>query len=357
VTPLSGLAFSDLPGWPDDDHAAALTVFRRSAARLIAAPPSDAWTPAARAALALPEAVDADTARRCFETWFVPTPVDPTPAAPPFLTGYYEPEPDGARVASERFRVPLHARPADLIDVTAANRPSGLPAELTAARLSDGGPTPYHTRAEIEDGALDGRGLELAYVADPVDAFLIHVQGSCRLRLADSAVLRLGYAGKAGHPYTSIGRLLVERGVIRREAMTGAVLVAWLRDHPAEGRALMRENRSYIFFRELTGLDPALGPVGAAGGQLTAGRSLAVDHAVHAYGTPVWLDAELPLGPGGGMTPFRRLMLAEDTGSAIVGPARGDIFIGSGRAAGDIAGRIRHEARRFVTLVPNPNRI
>lgn len=358
---------TELPGWAADDHAAAFVAFRRSAEIIAATPPAparltgdaEAWVTVARAALALPDPVTAEVARQFFETWFVAQPA--AAGLAPFLTGYFEPELEGARHATARFQVPLHARPADLVAVTEANRPPNWPADRVFARLSDSGLTPYDSRAAIEDGALADRGLELVYLADPVDAFLAQVQGSCRVRLVvgpgAGATLRLAYDGKTGHPYTSIGRLLIERGLIAAERMTGDVLAAWLRANPAEGRALMRENQSYIFFREQTDLDPTLGAVAAGGVPLTPGRSLAVDAREHAYGAPIWLDADLPLGVEGATTSVRRLMVAQDTGSAIVGPARGDLFVGCGSAAGRVAGAIRHAARGFTVFVPKPNRI
>jgi membrane-bound lytic murein transglycosylase A len=349
---------ADLPGWAEDDHVAAFIAFRRSARRIAADPAApSSWRAVAEAALALPEQPDAATARAFFEASFDASVVDAGPAAPPFLTGYYEPELPGSRMATRDFPTPLYSRPDDLMDVTDANRPAGFPENLAFARLSDSGLTPYHDRAAIEDGALAGRGLELVHLADAVAAYFVHVQGSCRVRLDDGTVLRLAYAAKAGHPYTSIGRLLIERGIIPVDAMTGAALAVWLRANPAEGRALMRENRSYVFFAEQTGLDPDLGAIGAGGVPLTPGRSLAIDHTVHRYGAPVWLDADLPLGAEGALRPFRRLMVAQDTGSAIVGPARGDVFIGCGAEAEQIAGRIRHSARAFVVFVPKPNRV
>jgi membrane-bound lytic murein transglycosylase A len=280
-----------------------------------------------------------------------------TTTAAGFLTGYFEPELVGARRRSDAFPVPLLARPDDLVAVDADSRPADLDlAYAFARRHPDGRLTPYFDRAAIEDGALAGRGLELVWLADPVDAFFVHVQGSCRIRLDDGGTLRLAYDGKAGHPYTSIGRLLIEAGVAAPEAMTADVLARWLRDHPAEGRALMRRNRSYIFFAVQSDLDPALGAVAGGGVPLTPGRSIAVDRAVTGYGAPVWLDADLPLGPNGAATAWRRLTVAQDTGSAIVGRARADLFIGCGAAAGLAAGRIRHRPCRFAVFVPRPNR-
>lgn len=360
-------AVVDLAGWRDDDHAAAFAAFHRSAARLIAAPPAvspfnpaepAAWVAVARAALARPESLEHDAARAFFERHFVAHPIVSRETSP-FLTGYFEPEFLGTRVPSPRYPVPLLARPPDLIDISEANRPPDWPENCPFARLSDAGPTTYHTRAAIMAGALAGRGLELVYLADAVDAFYAHVQGSCRIRLVDGpeagAILRLGYAGRNGLPYTSIGRLLIERGVFSAAMMSGTTLATWLRAHPDEGVALMCENESYVFFRAMSDLDPQRGPLGAAAVQLTAGRSLAIDHRQHGYGVPIWIDATLPLGDDGASTPFRRLLVAQDTGSAIVGPARGDIFLGSGPDAGVRAGRLRHQADGFVVLIPTTN--
>lgn len=358
---LVPLPFAALPGWADVDAVAPLLAFRRAAPTRIAAPPrtralgidGGALAAAAARALAWPEPLDAAAARRFFETTFSPHRVVPRTGAP-FLTGYFEPELAGTRRADDpRFQVPLLARPDDLLDIDATDRPPGLDPALAFARRSDDGPVPYFDRAAIEDGALAGRGLELVRVADPVDAFFVHVQGSARIVLAEGGTLRLAYAAKAGHAYTSIGRRAIERGLIAEADMTLEVLRLWLQAHPAEARDLMRENRSYVFFAEQTGLDDTLGAVAASGVQLTPGVSLAVDRTLHTFGVPIFLAADLPLGDEGRAVPFRRLMLAEDTGSAIVGPARGDVFVGCGAAAGLLAGRIRHEPHAFVVLVPN----
>ena len=357
---LRPLAFADLPGWRDACLAPAFRAFRRAAPRRLAHPPRTkalgidgaALAGAAEAALRLPDDVDETTARAFFEARFTPLDVRPR-AGDPFLTGYFEPELEGTRRAGDpRFPVPLLRRPDDLVDLDDATRPPGLDPSYAFARRTADGLVSYFDRGEIEDGALATRGLELVFLADPVDAFFVHVQGSVRIRLVEGGVMRLAYAGKAGHPYTSIGRLAIERGRIAAEAMSLDVLRDWLKVHPVEARALMRENRSYVFFAEQTGLDDALGAVAASGVQLTPGISLAVDRTLHTFGVPIFLDADLPLGPEGELVSFRRLMLAEDTGSAIVGPARGDVFVGCGAEAGRAAGRVRHTPRAFVVLAP-----
>jgi membrane-bound lytic murein transglycosylase A len=347
---LAATAFSEIAGWTEDLHEEALAAFRAGAPVIAATPPKTrrlgidgvALQRAARASL---DVADAD-ARRFFESCFVPHRVE----ASGFVTGYYEPEVVASRVPTERFHVPLYSRPGDLIEVSSSARPVGWDPEMRFGRATKSGVLPYFDREAIEQGALEGRGLELAWLEDAVDAFFIHVQGSARLRLIDGATLRIAFDGKSGHAYTSIGRLAVERGILPQSAAHKDGLEAWLKQHPEEGRALMRENRSFIFFRE-TGQDAADGPIGAAGIPLIAGRSLAVDRTLHTFHTPVWVDApELgDLRQAG--RPLRRLMVAQDTGSAIVGPARGDIFVGSGAEAGSSAGRIRHHAT-MIALVP-----
>ncbi len=355
---LAPLRFADLRGWATADHAAALAAFRRQAEVWGEGAPKTrglgidgaALAAIGRAALAT-GAVDAAAARAFFEARFTPRHVVPA-GGDAFLTGYFEPELAGSRVPTDRFRVPLLARPDDLVDVDPADRPATLDPAYAFARRAPEGLVPYFDRGEIEDGALAGRGLELVHVEDPVDAFFVHVQGSARIRLDDGGVMRLAYAAKAGHPYTSIAKLLIARGVAAPDAMTADVLRAWLEADPARGADLMRANRSYVFFAEQADLDPGLGAVAAAKAQLAPRVSLAVDRALHTFGTPIFVDADLPLGVGGRVEPFRRLMIAQDTGSAILGAARGDVFVGLGAEAGRLAGLIRHVPRAFVVLVP-----
>ncbi|HOV04331.1 MAG TPA: MltA domain-containing protein [Kaistiaceae bacterium] len=357
---LTPRPFETLQGWRTDALGEAFAAFARSCRRIAeVGPPKTrglgidgaALAEICRSAEALPAMPGDDAARNFFAAHFTPLEITPD-GGPGFVTGYFEPELAGSRLPDPRYPVPLLARPDDLVDIRDANRPAGFDPTFAFARRSDAGLVEYFDRPAIEDGALSGRGLELAHVADPVDAFFVHVQGSTRIRLDDGETMRLTYAAKTGHPYTSIARILVQRLGITPAEMTADKLAAWLRANPAEGRALMRENRSYIFFREMTGLDPDLGPVAAAGVQITAGRSLAVDRTLHTFGTPVFLEGALPTGPGGALEPFDRLMIAQDTGSAIVGPARGDVFLGSGAEAGATAGLVRHPVR-FTALVPN----
>jgi membrane-bound lytic murein transglycosylase A len=353
---LEALSFKDLESWADDDHHAAFKAFLRSCRALdsSAAELRPAQTPdqlllaVCRAALKQ-ENLSRPEARRFFETHFQPFAVTPH-SGKGFLTGYYEPEFQGSRVPDSQYRVPLLARPDDLVTIPQGETLPGIDKSLQAARRNAKGYEPYPDRAAIEDGVLGSQAQPIVYLREPGEAFIIHVQGSSRIRLTDSSVMRVAYAGRNGRPYTSIGRLLVQRGEMDLESMTLAKLMGWLKDNPGPAKELMRQNQSYIFFREANELGPEDGPVGGAGFPLVPGRSLAVDRQLWGYGLPFWLEGELPLSLERS-EPLRRLMIAQDTGSAIVGPARGDFFFGSGEEAGIRAGLLRHVAR-FVVLKP-----
>jgi membrane-bound lytic murein transglycosylase A len=336
---LKPISFAEIEGWAADDQAAAFPVLVKSCRKRPAA------NSACKDVLTLGDTVDRDAARRFFETHYVPYRVEE--AHPGLVTGYYEPELNGSRERKDKFQVPVYGRPDDLVQV----KPDLLRAFYNGSRsvLRRNGEelVPYYTRAEIEAGALDGKGLELLYLDDPVELFFMQIQGSGRVRLTDGSWVRLGYAAKNGHSYVSIGRLLAERGD-RPHDLTMDGLKNWLRADPARGRALMHENKSYVFFRELPKTEAGEGPVGAQGVALTPGRSLAVDASYHALGTPIFVAAPELKTPGG--APFRRLMIAQDVGSAIRGPERGDIFFGTGEAAGAIAGTTKHKAQFFVLL-------
>jgi membrane-bound lytic murein transglycosylase A len=347
---LRASSFSAIAGWEAADHAAALRTFRAASGspppktRELGVDGAELQRLACLASEA--DAENPDGARRFFERHFAPHRV----VAQGFVTGYYEPELAASLAPTPDFPVPLYRRPDDLVELADAERPAGWDPEMRFARRLASGFVPYFDRAAIESGALAERGLEIAWLADPVDAFFIHVQGSARLRLTSGRTLRVSFDGKSGHPYTSIGRLAVERGLLSRDKADKDGLEAWLKQNREAGLALMRENRSYIFFHETSQAEGA-GPIGAAGVPLSPGRSLAVDRTLHTFHTPIWVDAPGVDDGSGGDPTFRRLMIAQDTGSAILGPARGDIFFGSGDRAGSFAGRVRHRAEMIV-LVP-----
>lgn len=352
------LRFTELSGWRQDDPRGALSAFRASCGKIrkgtdLVDPPRPVFTAlkrVCRQAARLPGRLSEKRARAFFEREFRPLHVAPLASPQGFLTGYYEPEVAGSLTRTDDYATPLYRRPPDLI--LEAPPQAGVPANRGKAfREEKGERVPYYDRAAIEDGALAGKGLEVAWIRDPADAFFAAIQGSLRVRLPDGRLLRLNYDGHNGQPYTPIGRILVEKGIVPREKMSMDAIRAYIAGHPEEGKALMRENRSYVFFRVADQLSATDGAVGAQGLPLAAGRSIAVDRRIHVYGTPVFIDAELPLAADGSAQSFRRLTIAQDTGSAIIGPARADIFFGAGSEAGSTAGRVRHPGS-FAVLVP-----
>lgn len=353
------LDFAAIEGWAEDDHRAAFTTFLKSCAAIRdgraalrdALTPPDALRRACAAALALSEdgSPDPAGARRFFEAHFVPYEIR-TEGRPGFLTAYYEPEIEASLIQNAAFPVPVLARPADLVTLRQGETAPGLEPGLQAGRRTERGLEPFPDRSAIWAGALEGQKLEIAWLRDHAELFITQVQGSARLKLTDGRIARLVYSGRNGHAYTSVGRKIVESGAMALEEMTLEKLMTYLRADSVRGRALMEQNRSYVFFALEFDAPAGRGPTGGAGLPLTAGRSLAIDRAIWPYGLPVFVDVN-PLVPEGGRQRIARLMIAEDTGSAIVGPARGDYFMGSGAAAGTRAGLVR-DSMRFIVLAP-----
>jgi membrane-bound lytic murein transglycosylase A len=350
---LTPVAFETLAGFDADDLDAALAVFRRSAERLIAGQP--AQRPARPPPVGLLRAAEAalswnDPPGAFFRRWFRPFHI----TAPGFLTAYYEPEIEARRRSEPGFDTPVLARPADLVTLNDAPLTASSGESLTSARrASDGALVAYPDRRaiETEDAAIGA--APIAYVRDAVELFLLQVQGSGRLRLADGETLTLTYDGRNGWPYTSIGKLLIAQGCVPEAEMSLARLKSTLRDlglaTGAPGRRLMQENRSYVFFRIDDSAIRRLGPIGGAGCALTPLRSIAIDRALWCYGLPFWIAARVPWEKDA-ETRLERLMIGQDTGSAIVGPARADLFFGAGPEAGRFAGRVRHNAGMTVFL-------
>ena len=281
---------------------------------------------------------DDRSARAFFAEWFTAYAVFDDEGRDGTFTGYYEAELKGSWARHGPYRTPIYARPDDLVTVD-----YGKEGGHTIGRIANGRLVPYPSRAEIDTGALAGWGLEILWVDDAVDAFFLHIQGSGRVVMEDGAVVRLGFAAKNGHPYTAIGRELVAEGAIAAADVSMQTIRAWLADNPSRAPAVMARNASYIFFRRLAGE----GPIGAQGVPLTPGRSLAVDPKFVPLGAPVWIDTVDPIAPE---MPLRRLVVAQDTGSAIVGPVRGDLFWGFGERAAMRAGRMKGRGRLFVLL-------
>ncbi len=337
-------AFDALPGWRDDNLAEALPPLRRTCERLLRVPDdrpvgpgglagvASEWKAACRA-LPPPEA-DAAAARAYFERSFVPVSVASGGSDRGLFTGYYEPELRGSRRRSRRFRVPLYARPSDLVSTP----------QRGARRRVRGGLRPYWTRAQIAAGALRRTARPLVWVDDAIDAFFLEIQGSGRVALDDGSVLQVNYDASNGHAYVPLGRVLIERGALERSAVSLQSIRAWLAAHPAEAQAVMNRNPSYVFFHE-----SAQGATGSEGVVLTAGRSMAVDTHFIPLGAPMFLD----LAPLEGVGPIRRLVVAQDTGGAIRGAVRGDLFWGAGPDAYDRAGRMRQQGRYWLLVPPS----
>ncbi|HEV2264232.1 MAG TPA: murein transglycosylase A [Stellaceae bacterium] len=345
---LTRVAFSDLPGWRNGDQAAALSALLRSCATL-AKLPDDAslgvaglardWRKPCATAATLDHPTD-DAARRFFESAFTPFAMTDNGKSDALVTGYYEPEIVAARQKSARFGVPILARPPDLVGVSLGDFRPSWRGERIAGRVVDGKLVPYWTRAEIEGGTLDRFRLALFYAADPIDLFFLQIQGSGRVRLPDGRTVEIGYDGENGRAYVALGRLLVERGAMTLDHVSMQSIEAWLRAHPADAKTLMDENPSYVFFRVLAGG----APLGAEGVDLTPQHSVAVDPRFVPLGTPLWLD----VAQDGAAT--RRLAVAQDTGAAIKGPLRADLFCGAGPAAAAQAGPLRASGRMFLLL-------
>jgi membrane-bound lytic murein transglycosylase A len=330
---LSPATFDLLQGWAVDRLSAALPAFAKSCIRLLTLPDAAAidpipkvadfgrvgdWRELCLAAETVPPGDDA-AARQFFESSFIPLAVADYGRPEGLFTGYFEVELNGSRQHQGRYQTPIYRRPPEL------------------------GSGPRYSRAEIEDGALAGRGLELLWVDDPIDAFFLEIQGSGRVRLEDGSAVRVGYDGKNGLPYVPVGRLLAERDIMPRSQVTMISIRDWMNHHPAAGAALRRENPSYVFFRE----QRDEGAVGAEGIVLSPERTLAVDRAYIALGIPIWVEADERFAAAESV---RLLVVAQDTGGAIQGPVRGDLFWGIGPAAAWRAGVMNARGRYYLLL-------
>ncbi len=351
---LIPLGYHDIPNWKNDDHISAFKSFLVSARRMVEKPyktralgiSGNALATVGKAAIECSKtSMTPNKARTFFELAFQPHKIDD---AEGFLTGYFEPVVTASKIRSEKFSEPLYLRPDDLVDVNDANRPRQMDASYRYGLKTNDGIKQYFDREMISTGALSGRGLELVFLEDKVDAFFIHVQGSAKLNLDKGDIMRVTYAAKSGHPYSSIAKKLCIQLQIPPAEMTADRLKKWMLDNPNDLDELLFHNKSFIFFEEVLGTDLETGPIAAAKTPLIPERSLAVDRTLHTFGTPIWLTTQKPLPQE--IEPLSRLMIAHDTGSAIVGPARGDIFIGSGDEAGLKAGRVRHAAEMIVFL-------
>ena len=354
----SPLVWSDIAGWESDEHLQAYKAFRISCASITAQRnlPVDqkaltgSLREPCRAAKAQDIGDDAQ-ARAFFEENFLPLQISRLGEDAGFVTGYYEPILEGSRTQTDVYNVPIYRRPSNLFVRGFRQDAPSLPNKGAVYRkIGRRKLVPYYDRGQIEDGAIAGRGLEICWLKNPTDLLFAQIQGSARIHFDDGSTVRINYDAHNGYPYTAVGRVLIDRGIIPKEQMSMQKIREWMEQNPDGAKDLRRQNRAYVFFRQVS-LSDKDEAVGAQGVPLTAGRSIAVDSSLHVYGTPFFIEGELPIRSEQSKTPFRRLMVAQDTGSAIVGPARADIYYGAGVEAGRVSGRFRH-SMRFVMLVP-----
>lgn len=350
--------FNDLPNWKHDQHAKAIPALKKSCIRIhlqsdLSRPikPNGLggtygdWTDLCTQVITLPEN-DNVAAKVFFETWFTPYQASADYDVTGLFTGYYEPELRGSTTQHGNFQTPLYLRPDDLIMINLGNFRDDLKGRRIAGYIEGGKLKPYANRAEIENGALEGKNLEILWVDNATDAFFLHIQGSGRIAMEDGTITRLGYAGQNGHPYFAIGRELIERGVLTKKTVSLQTIKAWLEENPSQAQDVMNLNSSYVFFRKLENSE---GPLGGSGVALTAGRSLAIDRTKIPYGIPVWLQAQNP-DPDKQDKMFERLLIAQDTGGAIRGAVRGDVFWGYGAKAAFKAGHMKSKGQYWLLL-------
>jgi membrane-bound lytic murein transglycosylase A len=364
-TAIEPIEWNALNGWETDDHAAAFATFLTSCRPLLRAsvregdkrPMYLALTQVCRQALAVGRLTD-DQARIFFEHNFRPLHITKLGDSAGLLTGYYEPIVDGSRFPTGIFKVPIYRRPPDLVPPRGTG--PGFPNKgQSLRRTSSGALVPYYDRGQILDGALDGKHLEICWIKNQSDALGIQIEGSARVRLEDGTILRINYDGHNGYPFVPVSRILIERNIIPRKEMSLERIREWMHANPQTAEEVLRQNRSFVFFRIVGLSEPKDAQdaahdreaVGAQGVPLTPGRSIAIDNALHVYGTPFFIQADLPFTGEKGSVSFDRLMIAQDTGSAIVGPARADIFWGAGDRAGQLANHVHHPGN-FALLVP-----
>ncbi len=364
VLGLRPVPYASVPGWNEDDPAQALPAFQASCTHMATMGPGetlggtgeaaalggtpDKWRPACAAAASVP-AGDRVAARAFFERWLQPFAVSDAGKLGGLFTGYYEPQVAGSRTPGGGFATPLLGRPGDLVQADLGQFSDDLKGRKLTGRVSGDAFVPYWDRAQIEAGVLADRHLELLWLADPIDAFVLQIQGSGRINLPDGHVVRVSYAGQNGRPYVPIGRVLVQQKAMALDQVSMQSIRAWLVAHPDQAAGVMDQNPSYVFFREIDGMPADEGPPGALGVPIVPGRSIAIDKHFLPLGAPVFVVTTDPLDG----KPFRRLMQAQDLGGAIRGPVRADIFWGWGADAEARAGKMRAQGSEYV-LLPRP---
>ena len=356
---LAQTDFASLQGWTTSDFTQSLAAFRLSCATLLASPADRQMGGSGYAGTvgdwrgvcsSLPTSPDQARIRKWFETAFTPFVVAAGADRDGLFTGYYEPEIQTSRTRHGSYQTPIYGAPRDLVTADLGLFRKELAGIRISGHVSSARLVPYPSRAEIDTVGMRDAPV-LLYASDPVAVFFLHIQGSGRARLDDGSMLRLAYAGQNGRPYTPIGRVLVAKGAFDRRKMSLQAIRAWLRNHPEDARAVMESDESYVFFHEAPIGDPSLGSPGTEGVPLTPEASIAVDPALHPLGVPMYVATQIPAAATREQpTTFVCLCIAQDTGGAIKGPVRADIFWGFGARAESIAGGLKSGGGLYVLL-------
>ncbi|MBJ26543.1 MAG: murein transglycosylase [Alphaproteobacteria bacterium] len=352
--------FSNIPYWDDDDHEIALEAFNRSCKAILNNPydtnittqnphKNKNWFAVCEIASTL-ERANNNAAKKFFEKFFVPYSVGQGSIKEGLFTGYYEPVIRGSLSRSERYNVPLYGIPSDMISIKLNEFSDDFPDKVITGRLQGSKFVPYYTRSDIENGKAGLQGSEIAWLEDYTDSFFLHIQGSGQILFEDGSRKRISYAASNGHKYFAIGRKLIQDGEIPKTEISMQRIREWLKQNPSRAKSLTEQNPSYIFFRWNNNTNTKVGPIGSQGIPLTSGRSIAIDRRFFTFGTPIWLKTKIPAAQENKKQDIYRLVIAQDTGSAIKGIIRGDLFIGTGDEAGEIAGKMKEIGRYWVFL-------
>lgn len=355
---VKSASFSDLPGWQSSQSLSSLHTFQVSCRQFLNMKPhysvgntwfgleAQDWQPICKAAVAL-QTESEDKAKAFFETWFEPVEFSNNQSITGLFTGYYLPAVQASITKTHEYSVPVFGVPDNLLRFNLHDFDRSSPSRQVFGRLDNKRVVPFFSRADIDQGAIARHAPVLAYLRNPIDRLLIEIQGSAVLILPDGRQLNLGYAGKNGLPYTAIGRVLIERKILAANQVSVQSIRAYLEAHPDEQNEIIQQNRSFVFFKILS----QKGAFGTLGIPLTQGYSLAVDPDWVPLGMPVWLSTTYPDPDSNQQHPFHRLMIAQDTGGAIKGTVRGDVFWGKGNKAAAIAGKMKSQGRYWL-LVP-----
>lgn len=334
--------YDELPGWDEDEHAQAFLALSKGCARLES---TSTWETICNSAKKIHSPAN-ETAKQFFETYFTPHIIRGEKGKTRgMITGYYEPLLNGSMHPDQRYRYPLYKAPEDMLTIDLSALYPELKGKRVRGRLIGNKVVPYYSRAEIEGEERPLLGEELLWVDDRDQLFFLQIQGSGRIQLPNGSIIGAGYANQNGHAYRSIGKKLIDMGEIKREDVSLFSIKAWLKDHPERARSLLNENPSYVFFILRESIDQ--GPTGSLNVPLTAERSLAIDPKFIDLGLPIWLNTSYP---GQDQPPLQKLVMAQDTGGAIKGQLRADLFWGTGERAEQMAGNMKQAGEMFVLL-------